>query len=74
MSAAPDLKRYMDKALAVKVNGNRKVSGVLRGYDQFLNLVLEAAIEDPDGQEVPIGMVVLRGNSIIQLQSLARLS
>ena len=74
MSAAPDLKRYMDKALAVKVNGNRKVSGVLRGYDQFLNLGLEAAIEDPDGQEVPIGMVVLRGNSIIQLQSLARLS
>ena len=72
--SAPDLKRYMDKALAVKVNGNRKVSGVLRGYDQFLNLVLEAAIEDFDGEEVPIGMVVLRGNSIIQLQSLARLS
>ena len=56
-------------------NHNRRVSGVLRGYDQFLNLVLEDATEDgSDGAKTPIGMVVLRGNGIIQLQSLERLS
>ena len=32
-TAGPDLKKYMDKALKVKVNGNRQVSGVLRGRD-----------------------------------------
>ena len=74
-ASGPDLKKYMDKALTIKMNGNRRVSGVLRGYDQFLNLVLEDATEDgSDGAKTPIGMVVLRGNGIIQLQSLERLS
>ena len=74
-SSGPDLKKYLDKALTIKMNGNRRVSGVLRGYDQFLNLVLEDATEDAaDGRKTPIGMVVLRGNGIIQLQSLERLS
>jgi len=45
-ASGPDLKKYMDKALTIKMNGNRRVSGVLRGYDQFLNLVLEDATED----------------------------
>jgi small nuclear ribonucleoprotein G len=74
-SGGPDLKKYMDKALTIKMNGNRRVSGFLRGYDQFLNLVLEDATEDAtDGKKIPIGMVVLRGNGIIQLQSLDRLT
>ena len=29
----------MDKHLAIKLNANRKVSGILRGYDQFMNMV-----------------------------------
>ena len=39
----PDLKKYMDKLLTIKVNGDRRVSGILRGYDQFMNLVLDDA-------------------------------
>ncbi|KAJ1456697.1 ribonucleoprotein LSM domain-containing protein [Pelagophyceae sp. CCMP2097] len=73
-SAGPDLKKYMDKLLTIKVNGNRRVEGVLRGYDQFMNLVLDDAAEElADGQKVPMGMVVLRGNGIIQLQSSERI-
>jgi len=72
--SGPDLKKYMDKLLTVKVNGNRRVHGVLRGYDQFLNLVLDEAIEERhDGAKVPIGMIVLRGNGIIQLQCQERI-
>ena len=37
----PELGKYMDKRLAVALNGGRAVEGVLRGYDQFLNLVLD---------------------------------
>ena len=30
----PDLKKYMDKRLAIKLNANRNVVGILRGFDQ----------------------------------------
>eukprot|EP00632_Arachnochrysis_sp_CCMP2950_P011775 CAMPEP_0185696670 /NCGR_PEP_ID=MMETSP1164-20130828/5276_1 /TAXON_ID=1104430 /ORGANISM="Chrysoreinhardia sp, Strain CCMP2950" /LENGTH=74 /DNA_ID=CAMNT_0028363551 /DNA_START=90 /DNA_END=314 /DNA_ORIENTATION=+ len=74
MSSGPDLKKYMDKLLSIKVNGNRRVHGTLRGYDQFLNLVLDEATEEThDGKAVKIGMVVLRGSSIVQLQSQERI-
>ena len=69
----PDLKKYMDKQLSIKMNGNRRVKGVLIGYDQFLNLVLDNAASEDDDGETPIGMIVIRGNGIIQLQSLERL-
>merc|ERR1711998_336906 len=39
--AGPDLRKYMDKKLAIKLNGNRHVTGTLRGFDQFLNIVLD---------------------------------
>jgi small nuclear ribonucleoprotein G len=36
--------------LPVQLNGTRKVVGTLRGYDQFMNVVLENAIEDRGAQ------------------------
>eukprot|EP00949_MAST-11_sp_MAST-11-sp1_P003010 g3010.t1 len=74
MSGGPDLKKYMGKLLAVKMNANRTVKGELQGYDQFMNLVLENAVEvvKGGGQDVPIGTVVIRGNSVIRLEALQR--
>lgn len=67
----PDLKRYMDKRLNLKLNGNREVRGVLRGYDQFMNIVLDEAVEVPSkAEERQIGMVVIRGNSVIRFEVL----
>jgi len=67
----PDLKRYMDKVLSISLNGNRNVTGVLRGYDAFLNCVLEDTKELlPGGVKNDIGSVVIRGNSIIQFECL----
>ena len=64
----PDLRRYMDKVLCLKLNGSRSVTGVLRGYDQFLNVVLSDAKENlPQGGEQAIGQIVVRGNSIVQV-------
>lgn len=43
----------------VKLNGNRKVTGVLRGFDQFMNLVLDNTVEEVSPSERnDIGMVV----------------
>lgn len=53
------LRQYLDKRLFVQLNGSRKVIGVLRGYDVFLNIVLDEAVEEKDGGEkVKLGMVV----------------
>lgn len=70
----PELKKYMDKKLSLKLNGGRHVTGILRGFDPFMNLVVDEGIEErKDGSKVNIGMVVIRGNSIIMLESLDRI-
>ena len=56
---------------AVKLNANRHVTGVLRGFDQFMNLVLDNTVDEKG--KVDLGMVVIRGNSIITLTALERL-
>ncbi len=45
--------------VAVKLNGNRNVSGTLRGFDQFLNIVLDNTVEEVSATERNnVGMVV----------------
>lgn len=49
----------MDKKLFIHLQGGRKVSGVLRGYDIFLNLVVDEAVEETvAASKHPIGMIV----------------
>ncbi|KAJ2886554.1 U6 snRNP-associated protein Lsm7 [Coemansia aciculifera] len=69
-----DLKKYTDKSIRVKFMGGREVTGILKGSDQLLNIVLDDAketIRDPEDTESSetrlrhIGLVVLRGPSII---------
>ncbi|XP_014666520.1 PREDICTED: small nuclear ribonucleoprotein G-like [Priapulus caudatus] len=70
----PELKKYMDKNLSLKLNGKRHVSGMLRGFDPFMNLVIDDGIEHKkSGEKINIGMVVIRGNSIILLEALDRI-
>ncbi|KAF7728106.1 hypothetical protein EC973_006621 [Apophysomyces ossiformis] len=73
-AATPELKRYMDKRLSLQLNGNRKVVGILRGYDPFMNIVLDEAVEEVSPTEKHnIGMVVIRGNSISLMEALERI-
>jgi len=45
--------------IAVKLNASRQVTGVLRGFDPFMNLVLDETVEKiKDGVVNNIGMVV----------------
>ncbi|RYO76306.1 hypothetical protein DL766_006443 [Monosporascus sp. MC13-8B] len=71
---SPPPEQYLDKRLFVQLNGSRKVIGILRGYDVFLNIVLDDAVEEKDGGEkVRLGMVVIRGNSVVMLEALERI-
>ncbi|GAC76485.1 hypothetical protein PANT_22d00050 [Moesziomyces antarcticus T-34] len=75
----PELKRFLDKRIAVNIQGGRKVQGTLRGFDMFLNLVVDDAIEQvhPDAGNPNVwqdgercGTVVVRGNSVTSLEAL----
>ncbi|KAL8215274.1 hypothetical protein R6Q57_004723 [Mikania cordata] len=66
----PDLKKYMDKQLQIKLNANRTVVGTLRGFDQFMNLVIDNTVEVNGDEKIDIGMVVIRGNSVVIVETL----
>uniref|UniRef100_A0A9I9DX84 Small nuclear ribonucleoprotein G n=1 Tax=Cucumis melo TaxID=3656 RepID=A0A9I9DX84_CUCME len=66
----PDLKKYMDKKLQIKLNANRLVIGTLRGFDQFMNLVVDNTVEVNGNEKTDIGMVphhLWIGNTILRL-------
>jgi len=70
-STQPELKKFMDKRIFVHLQGGRKVSGTLRGFDIFLNLVIDDAFEETvPAQKKPIGQVVVRGNSVTSMETL----
>jgi len=70
----PELKKYMDKKLSLRLNGARVITGVLRGFDPFMNLVIDDAVEETKtGEKNHIGMVVVRGNSVGLLEALERI-
>ncbi|XP_059106898.1 small nuclear ribonucleoprotein G-like [Peromyscus eremicus] len=69
----PELKKFMDKKLSLKLNGGQHVQGILWGFDPFMNLVIDECVEmATSGQQNNISMVVIRGNSIIMLEALER--
>jgi U6 snRNA-associated Sm-like protein LSm7 len=60
----------MDKEVIVKFNGGREVSGILKGYDQLMNLVLDDVKEkmrDESGKEATrsLGLIVARGTLLV---------
>jgi len=61
------LKLYLSKKIFVQLIPDNKLIGTLRGFDQFLNLVLDNCyLLDNFGKKY-IGTVLLRGEMIISL-------
>ncbi|KAL9056638.1 MAG: hypothetical protein Q9162_002809 [Coniocarpon cinnabarinum] len=67
-----DLRKYADKAINVKFNGGREITGILKGYDQLMNLVLDDVKEhtrDEEGNTSsrPLGLLVARGTLLTSI-------
>jgi len=65
-----DLSKYVNERIRVKFTGGREVTGILKGYDQLLNLVLdevEEELQEPEPDKRTLGLVVLRGPTITLL-------
>jgi len=69
-----DLSKYLDKPISVKFSGGREVSGILKGYDTLVNLVLddcEEMVRDPEdpykltNEKRSLGLVVARGTAVM---------
>ncbi|AAS53424.2 AFR053Cp [Eremothecium gossypii ATCC 10895] len=75
-----DLAKYQDTQVRVKLMGGRLVTGVLKGYDQLMNLVLDETVEylrdEEDASVVtqrtrPLGLIVIRGTILLSLSPAA---
>lgn len=54
-----------NQSISVKLNGKRRLIGILRGHDQFMNLTIEEAVEVlSQTEKEELGTVVIRGTSI----------
>ena len=65
-----DLSKYVNEKIRVKFTGGREVTGILKGYDQLLNLVLDQVEEEvlePQPTNRSLGLAVLRGPTITLL-------
>jgi small nuclear ribonucleoprotein G len=68
----PDLKKFMGKRISVKLNGSRSVTGRLSGFDVFGNLTIEEATQEVGKERIELGVMVIRGNSVVELGILDR--
>lgn len=70
----PDLRKYLNLRMDIKINGNRHISGVLRGYDIFMNLVLDNSIEYLSDKKREIGTIFIRGNTVQMWECLDKIA
>lgn len=60
------LENALNKTILLKLRGNKELRGILRSYDQHLNLFLDDAELIPPGEEPEnLGSIVLRGDNVI---------
>ncbi|GHJ89812.1 hypothetical protein NliqN6_6214 [Naganishia liquefaciens] len=61
----------VDKKVLIVLRDGRKLIGVLRSYDQYANLVLEAAMEriyhGLQWAQIPRGLFLVRGENVVLL-------
>ncbi|ORX34985.1 hypothetical protein BD324DRAFT_652708 [Kockovaella imperatae] len=63
-----NLQTYVDQSIRVKFMGGREVTGILKGYDQLMNLVMDEVVEEYENGSMPsreLGLVVLRGPNVV---------
>ncbi|MCL4327636.1 MAG: small nuclear ribonucleoprotein [Candidatus Thermoplasmatota archaeon] len=62
------LRQSIDKGVMVEVKGKRLYSGVLEGYDVYMNLVIKNAGEVINDQNVGVHQrVLVRGDNVIYI-------
>ncbi|KAH3687152.1 hypothetical protein WICPIJ_001867 [Wickerhamomyces pijperi] len=49
-----------------------RIEGIIKGFDEFMNIVLENAVEvrEIDGKRIKLGKILLKGDNVVVVSSL----
>jgi len=61
------LEKSLNKRISILLKDGRLMEGNLKGFDDYMNMVLEGTEEDVEGAHRKIGTVILRGNNIVSI-------
>ncbi|MCD6511227.1 MAG: RNA-binding protein [Thaumarchaeota archaeon] len=61
------LDESIGKVVLIKLKGNRMVRGVLQGFDQHMNLLLENSEDLTDGSAKSLGTIIVRGDNVVMI-------
>jgi small nuclear ribonucleoprotein len=61
------LERNLNKRVSVLLKDQRTLDGILVGFDDHMNIVLDETQEKRGEAERKLGRVVLRGNNVISI-------
>jgi len=64
------LEKSLNKSISILLKDGRELEGVLTGYDEYMNLVLNDAADKKEGASRKLGIIVIRGNNIVRISSL----
>jgi small nuclear ribonucleoprotein len=58
---------YLNTQVLVRLKGGRTVKGILKSYDQHLNLILADAeeVDSKSGNTRPLGLLMVRGDNVV---------
>lgn len=61
------LNDYLDEKVHLLLKDGRELTGILIGYDDHMNLVLDEVEEKTEDRRRRVGKLVLRGNNVVSL-------
>jgi small nuclear ribonucleoprotein len=64
------LEKNIDREVAIQLKDGRTISGKLTGYDEYMNMVLDSAEEEKNGDKRRLGTLILRGNNVVSITPL----
>ena len=62
------LDESINKNVLIKLKGGKTITGLLQGFDQHMNLLLDQSEEIPsDGESKSLGSLVVRGDNVVMI-------
>ena len=62
------LDESINKVVLIKLKGSKTIRGNLLGFDQHMNLLLDASEEIPtEGDSKGLGTIVVRGDNVVMI-------
>lgn len=63
------IEEFMNKRISMLMKDSRILEGVLIGYDEYMNLIINDTEERMNDTVRKLGIVIVRGNNILRIAS-----